>query len=657
MLKFIPTAAVFILFTCVCNCLDYADADLAETKMATTEATLMDSLRGFIANAMDGGSSGMARQLLNAEISSSCSLGLLKLMRGFRNLEPWAVRLLDSTGKYPTGLFQGTQTDLGAFDECLETVVHDEFGLEKVRAQYCSVYINVVNDTSFADAMLPAMKMSNARAEEFLKFASDPRIAGINLGICMINDCSRDDLQAIANAVSGKKVHLLIHNCVTSQYAAPNKSQTAAIIGFGIISLLLVCSTAFDACIIYFGTCTQRNQGLVGLLVSFSVISSTKTLFLINDDKQSESYKYRFLHGIRIVSALWIVGGHSAIIFGNNLGKRLSVLHFHEDIFACLVTCAFLSVDTFFFMSGFLLAYNIQPLNSNRVLIVVVAIVRRHIRTTVPLLFVIGFLYLLPLATSGPGLVEMMDRFYHEMDNHLYQLILQVRNFGKGLDNSGCFQHLWYISADFQLFLVGLLVFQCFKGKPWTVIGVFGTFSLLCCSFSAWQLYGTHYYPFPVVIGETLDSVLGTINDIYVLPSYHAACYFAGGITYLLIEKYGSAKMPKVVTGVLWTVAAACCLVCVFVKYDWNRGRAPKVDWPKMVVAFCDKILWAFTLSWTVFACATKRGGFVQTLLSIKLFVPLSRLTLGIYMIHLPFILAVYNTSRERIYYSKFNVV
>lgn len=92
MLKLIPTAAVFLLVSCVCNCLDDGDADLAEATMATTEATLMDSLRGFIANAIDGGSSGMARQLLNAEISSSCSLGLLKLMRGLRSLEPWAVR-------------------------------------------------------------------------------------------------------------------------------------------------------------------------------------------------------------------------------------------------------------------------------------------------------------------------------------------------------------------------------------------------------------------------------------------------------------------------------------------------------------------------------------------------------------------------------------
>lgn len=656
MFKCISTATLLITFTCANIGLGDDNADLME-KTVTQEATLMDSLREFIGKLMDGGSSGIARKLLQADISSRCSLGLLKLMRGIRNLEPWAVRLLDSTGKYPSGLFQGTQADLGAFDECLETVVHDQYGNEKVRAQYCSVYINVVNDTSFTEAMLPAMKMSHSRAEDFLTFASDPRIAGINLGICIINDCSRGDLQAIANAVSGKKIHLHVHNCVTSEYQAPDRRQTAIIIGFGVIALLMVCSTVYDIYIIYSGTVASRNQGLLKLLTAFSVVSSTRTLFATNSDKESESYRYRFLHGIRLLSAGWIVSGHSAVVFGNNLGRRLSVLQFHEELLACFISCAFLSVDTFFFLSGFLLAYNIQMQKSNRVLVAVVAIVRRHIRTTIPLLVVIAALYLLPLIASGPGLVEMMGNFYYEMDKHLYELICQIRNFGKGLDNTGCFQHLWYISADFQLFLVGLFVFQCFKGKPWIIISIFGTLSLLCCSFSAWQMYGTPYYPFPVVLGETLDAVLGTINDVYVLPSYHAACYFSGGITFLLLEKYGNARIPKAISALLWTVAAACCLTCVFVKYDWNRGRAPKSDWPKMAVAFWDKVLWSFTLSWTVFACATHRGGLVQKFLSLKVAVPLSRLTLGTYLTHLPFILVVYNTSRERIYYSKFNMI
>ncbi|CAN7941786.1 unnamed protein product, partial [Ixodes hexagonus] len=401
----------------------------------TTEATLVDSLRESVRNLINGGSSGIARQLLAAEISSTCSLGLLKLMRGLRNLEPWAVRVLDSTGKYPSGIFQGTQSDLGAFDECLETVVHDEFGNEKIRAQYCSVYINVVNDTSFTDVMLPALKMSNARAEEFLNFASDPRIAGINLGLCMINDCSQGDLQEIVNAMSGKKIQLKIQNCVTSEYRAPDRKQTAIIIGFGIIALLIVCSTVYDLHILYSGTTTRRNQGLVKLLTAFSVVSSTKTLLATNSDKQSESHKYQFLHGIRFVSAVGIVGGHSAIIFGSSLARRLSVLTFHEELLSCLVSCAFLNVDTFFFISGFLLTYNIRLQNSNRVLVAAVAILRRHIRTTIPVLVVIASFYLLPLITSGPNFVEMMDNFYNEMDNHLYQLIIQIRNFGKGLDH------------------------------------------------------------------------------------------------------------------------------------------------------------------------------------------------------------------------------
>ncbi|KAM7311965.1 hypothetical protein ISCGN_008870 [Ixodes scapularis] len=64
----------------------------ATTTTAAPELTLMESARQMIGNLMDSGSSDMKRSILAADISSQCSLGLLKLMRGIRNLEPWAVR-------------------------------------------------------------------------------------------------------------------------------------------------------------------------------------------------------------------------------------------------------------------------------------------------------------------------------------------------------------------------------------------------------------------------------------------------------------------------------------------------------------------------------------------------------------------------------------
>ncbi|CAN8004291.1 unnamed protein product [Ixodes hexagonus] len=278
-------------------------------------------MREMVGDLMDSGSSAMTRNILAADISSQCSLGLFKLMRGIRNLEPWAVRLLDSTGKYPTGILQGSQTDLGAFDECLETIVHDQFGHERIRGQYCSVYVTVVNDTSFTDILVPAMSMSHPRATEFVGFFGDSTLNAINVGLCITNDCSRDDLQAIADAVSGKKIKLSIHNCVTSKHRTLNKRETTILISLGVIGILMICSTALDIYLYASGPNHRLNQDVLKLLTSFSVVNGTRTFLWANKEKDSDSYKYRFLHGIRIASTIWIVVGHSVIPFGNSTGR------------------------------------------------------------------------------------------------------------------------------------------------------------------------------------------------------------------------------------------------------------------------------------------------------------------------------------------------
>lgn len=68
----------------------------------------------------------------------------------------------------------------------------------------------------------------------------------------------------------------------------------------------------------------------------------------------------------------------------------------------------------------------------------------------------------------------------------------------------------------------------------------------------------------------------------------------------------------------MWTVAFTCCLAAIFMKYDWNRGQNPKGSLPKMVFAFFHNILWSIFLSFTVFICATGRGGKLE-----KIFLPM----------------------------------
>lgn len=124
----------------------------------------MERARKLMASAMRSAEgSPLVKSLMRTELSPDCTIGLLRFMRGVRNLEPWAVRLIDASGKYPTGLFQGTISDIGAYDECIETVVHDKYGHVQTSGQYCNIYIKTVNDTSFLEHMLPAFLMTNKR--------------------------------------------------------------------------------------------------------------------------------------------------------------------------------------------------------------------------------------------------------------------------------------------------------------------------------------------------------------------------------------------------------------------------------------------------------------------------------------------------------------
>lgn len=76
---------------------------------------------------------------------------------------PLSHPVIDATGKYPTGLFQGTLSDIGAFDQCIETVIYDDYGNEKVRAQYCNLYIKFGKDLSILEHVDDMLRLSHRR--------------------------------------------------------------------------------------------------------------------------------------------------------------------------------------------------------------------------------------------------------------------------------------------------------------------------------------------------------------------------------------------------------------------------------------------------------------------------------------------------------------
>ncbi|KAH7977753.1 hypothetical protein HPB49_003440 [Dermacentor silvarum] len=92
-----PAASLFVVavFLCACAttpCFGGDEANTSSPEARQSEATYVQMLKEWIGNAMDRAPPTLMRKLLEADVSTECSLGLLKMMRGVRNLEPWALR-------------------------------------------------------------------------------------------------------------------------------------------------------------------------------------------------------------------------------------------------------------------------------------------------------------------------------------------------------------------------------------------------------------------------------------------------------------------------------------------------------------------------------------------------------------------------------------
>lgn len=95
-----------------------------------------------------------------------------------------------------------------------------------------------------------------------------------------------------------------------------------------------------------FGLCTE-------LLLSFSVITNFRAIC----DRSVGSDSISCIHGLRAISMAWVILGHTCIIifkYSDNMELRKVV---EKQFLFQTVTNGAYSVDTFFFMSGFLVSY------------------------------------------------------------------------------------------------------------------------------------------------------------------------------------------------------------------------------------------------------------------------------------------------------------
>ncbi|XP_077501030.1 uncharacterized protein LOC144111890 [Amblyomma americanum] len=206
----------------------------------------VSKLKEWIASAMDRAAPSLTRKLLEADVSAECSIGLLTLVRGIRNLEPLALRLIDATGKYPSGLLTSARANLGAFDKCVETVGHNEFGQKTARGQYCNVVAYGGNKTDLDDLIAAAMSITHTRVTRFRGHIYEQTILIMRLGICVLDVCSQEELHDVVFSVLPETLDATIKNCITGLSPRITTAQVTILAFLGTLGLVIVLGNAVD---------------------------------------------------------------------------------------------------------------------------------------------------------------------------------------------------------------------------------------------------------------------------------------------------------------------------------------------------------------------------------------------------------------------------
>ncbi|XP_037516855.2 regulator of hypoxia-inducible factor 1-like [Rhipicephalus sanguineus] len=501
---------------------------------------------------------------------------------------------------------------------------------------------------SGASAQLPPAEYNRMPAPTLMNYQNHPRTQGFRWGICVVSDCQEEELQEIARSFIGDMVTVNVKYCMTDITPGLTTSQIAVVAILATILVLMVAATFVD---VYASDDTKKNVA-VNVLRCFSMPANLR-LLASKPEKTSGSYQLRFMHGLRAFSIYYVVFGHSSSEMAFVSANATYALHYMDRYESTLAAASFLSVDTFFFMSGYLLSYTLNGTKKGRgVLAVIVIAVRRWYRLVLPLVFVACCFSLLPLFATGPTTTLVYDKFYADVSGYWWAIVLNIRNMYEEL-TYGVNVYTWYISADYQLFLAALLAHQLIRTR--TIVAALVVMSIACSSFTAWQMTGSRYSPVIVHLAETLEDYIKMLTNVYMLPTYHAASYFGGCITFYAVEKFKNEKISKGVQVMLWAVVIVFSATCVLYRFEWSRGTKHS-ELAKVSLAFWDRILWTLVLAVFTFILVSGRGGFVQRMLSATPLAVLSRLTYGIYLVHFPFYFVWKSAVRERLYTNIFNL-
>ena len=631
---------------------------------------------------------------------TACYTDIAYVLSGLTNIYSPLFKYIDAAAKIPHGIMQGKLNWVGDYQECysIQKLVNP-ITSTAFNPNYFTGILNINNQGILAGqpismGMCLPDSCSATEATNFINYELNLLKVNYtfipeNLTVFMIKDDAKEmDSGGVAMiivsgfllslVVLGTFVDVVLGHCdklkepVTMEnkmYDDPHSDRTGLLAGDIFADDLGPRQSIF-----------KRSQNLLlDIFLGFSFLRNSAKL--VNTD--TAHGPLACLNGLRVLSMWWVILGHTyafCIYVLDNIVEAADIVK--RFSFQPILNGTF-SVDSFFFLSGLLVAYlAMKQFLEQQTFNWIYYFLHRYWRLTPLYAFVIFFFaYLYIYLLQGPFRSTLDPGFEQGFDvckKYWWSNLLYINNFYPeyGSLTKTCLGWSWYLANDMQFFWfispIMLVLFMYTRKYlpsnrnmlPGIAGGVFFILSCIIIRASLVSYYGL--YGLQATPTKHTEEPMGKNGPLYGRPYARMSVYVVGMLTgFVLAESKNRIRIPKLVALIGWCVAIATALAVVYGQYYYNHHTdlLNPTNNPHMTLTqsifyvSLSRTLWGLCLAWLVLACVSGNGGWVTQILSWKIWAPLGRLTYAAYLIH-PMVLFCYYLNRlQPVHFSDWEMV
>lgn len=389
-----------------------------------------------------------------------------------------------------------------------------------------------------------------------------------------------------------------------------------------VFGVLLLASTAYDIIV----RRRSKDRDPHDLLIAFSLYSNCKTLFKVD---RSKANTIDCLDGLRCISVFCIIFYHRHLINqGRPTSNFIEVIKRIPLYWSVLLYWQTYCVDTFLVIGGLLCALHLLKAFEIKKFNFFKSIIHRYVRYTPILAASILIFASISRHVKGPSPDVVTS---DDCSHYWWSALLHIQNYVN--PEKFCAMHTWYLSVDFQLFVLSPLLIYPALRFGWKYL---------------WVLLALAVASSVFVTMTCLNHKFNALGLLFDAQEYHYLVYFPTHarmgpwfigmiVGYIIFESRArEIRMNKALVGLLWLMSISALVLVLSLlhsAYQIEDNQLTELE-ASMFKGF-SRLVWSISIAWIIFACyKLKSGGIIRKCLSWPEWQPLGRLSLCMYITH-----------------------